>query len=125
MWDNKPAKIKYQVLIQPYEYGGVKLIDLDSKVRSLKINWIKRIIVEQGVWADFLKIILNTDDLVNFFQYPTKTKTNYKFYDQLLESWQYLRDFNITNKNMILNQSVWNNPYLLYDQMLPPPGFCV
>ena len=32
LWDGKPAKIAYSTLIQSIENGGLKLIDLKSKV---------------------------------------------------------------------------------------------
>ena len=115
MLESKPAKIKYHVLIQPVEYGGINLVDLESKVTSLKMNWIKRLILDQGISSDILKIILKTEDLVNYFQFPTRFKTNYKFYNELLEAWQYLRDSHNLNKNIILNQSIWNNPEILLD----------
>ena len=45
IWDSKPAKIKRDVLTTDYEKGGgVKMIDLEIYMKSLKICWIKRMI---------------------------------------------------------------------------------
>ena len=43
LWDNKPAKIKREVLIKHYENGGIKMIDIQKFINSLKCSWIKRI----------------------------------------------------------------------------------
>jgi hypothetical protein len=42
LWDNKPSKVKYKSLINTIEKGGLKLQDLQSKVDSIKIKWIKQ-----------------------------------------------------------------------------------
>lgn len=47
IWEGKPAKIKYQKLIQNYENTGLKLCDLRIKNDSLKTVWIKKILDPQ------------------------------------------------------------------------------
>ena len=44
VWDGKPEKIKREVLTMGYESGGLKMIDLDNFIKSLKICWIKRMV---------------------------------------------------------------------------------
>ena len=44
IWDSKPAKIKRDVLTMDYEKRGVKMIDLEIFIKSLKICWIKRML---------------------------------------------------------------------------------
>ena len=43
-WDNKPEKIKQNTLIQKYEAGGIKMVDIRKYIQSLKITWIKRLL---------------------------------------------------------------------------------
>ena len=40
LWDSKPAKIKREILTMDYEKGGLKMIDLETFIKSLKICWI-------------------------------------------------------------------------------------
>ena len=47
LWDGKPHKIAYNVLIQSIKKGGVKLIDFESKMKALKIGYVT-IILENG-----------------------------------------------------------------------------
>ena len=39
IWDSKPARIKRDVLTMDYEKGGLKMIDLEIFMKSLKICW--------------------------------------------------------------------------------------
>ena len=52
IWNNKRDKIKRDTLIKPYEEGGLRMVDLNCYVNSLKITWVKRLIDEQnkGAW---------------------------------------------------------------------------
>ena len=36
IWDGKPSKIAYNVLVQSIEDGGLKLVDFESKVKATK-----------------------------------------------------------------------------------------
>jgi hypothetical protein len=44
LWDNKPDKIKRDIIIQDYKDGGLKRIDIEKFIKSLKSSWIKRIL---------------------------------------------------------------------------------
>ena len=44
LWDNKPPKIAYNVMIQSIENGGMNLVDFDSKVKSLRVSFVKRLL---------------------------------------------------------------------------------
>ncbi len=41
IWDGKPSRIAYDVLIQSIGNGGLKLMDIDTKVKFLKAVWVK------------------------------------------------------------------------------------
>jgi len=43
IWNGKKAKIKHTTLINDYEEGGLKDIDIESKFVSLHMCWIKRL----------------------------------------------------------------------------------
>ena len=52
LWDNKPDKINRKTIIQNYENGGLKMIDLNLFIKSIKAGWVKRIINDKnkGDW---------------------------------------------------------------------------
>ena len=43
LWNGKPDKVKRSSLIQTYDKGGLKMIDIDKFIQAQKITWIKRI----------------------------------------------------------------------------------
>lgn len=42
LWSNRPDKIKRTVVIQDYENGGLRMIDIRTFMNALKITWIRR-----------------------------------------------------------------------------------
>ena len=42
MWENKPARVRYDKLIQDRNDGGLRLTDLKTKDTSLKAAWLSR-----------------------------------------------------------------------------------
>ena len=43
LWNKKNPKIKHSTLIGEYEWGGLKKVDVDTKLRSIRISWLKRL----------------------------------------------------------------------------------
>ncbi len=41
IWDGKPSRIAYDVLIQSIGSWGLKLMNIKTKVESLKAIWVK------------------------------------------------------------------------------------
>ena len=63
IWDSKPPKVAYDVMIQSIENGGFKLVDFESKVKSPKRGFIKRLLQNKtGKWrstaANFKKLVI-------------------------------------------------------------------
>ena len=42
IWNNKIPRVRYNKLIQSYDRGGLKLVDLESKNYALKATWLVR-----------------------------------------------------------------------------------
>ena len=43
LWDDKPDKISRKTIIQDYENSGLKMIDLNIFLTSIKAGWVKRL----------------------------------------------------------------------------------
>ena len=58
LWNNKGDKIKQSVMINNYESGGLKMIDISSFNKSLKTTWIKKYLDKsnRGKWKDFFEL---------------------------------------------------------------------
>jgi len=60
LWNNKGDKIKRTVLINDYNKGGLKMIDLSLFKKSLKTTWIRKYldVSNHGKWKEFVELEL-------------------------------------------------------------------
>ena len=58
LW-NGTDKVTRVSVINEYEEGGLKMIDLDSIIKSLRLAWLKRIFNgNNGTWKSYLQYLL-------------------------------------------------------------------
>ena len=58
LW-NGTDKVTRLSTINEYENGGLKMIDLESMIKSLRLAWLKRIFqCNNGAWRSFLRFSL-------------------------------------------------------------------
>ena len=122
IWDNKPDKIKRKTLYQEYINGGLKMLDLNKFILSLKSSWIKRLLDEnnKGQWKNIyrnklkqygghliFKCDLSNKDVKFMFKEGT-------FLSDILYSWFEIKNMktNIVRNENIGNQILWNNSSL-------------
>ena len=121
IWNGKPSKISYNVLIQDIQHGGLKLIDFEQKVKALKGIWVKRFTSgDKQRWkaapAEFLRTF-------NFFEYfasnqgPLK-QFSPKFYQDVHNAWSELHKISDSHATplQIQSQTIWNNRYITIDR---------
>ena len=116
LWNNNKPKIKIQDLEQNRYEGGLGLVNLINKDKSLKISWIK---------------IIDTDDLLSVTAYNTLSRTlkhdiwlcNLKvkdvslivkkgFWSQVLEAWSEINFLVPTNTQEVQEQFIWYNSFI-------------
>ena len=115
IWDGKPDKIKREILTSDYDKGGLRMIDIEKFIWSLKISWVKRILqtesnsllkhLYENVFKQFGGNILfecnfrEADIIKHFSKKP--------FLRDLLLAWS-----KFANKTVISNyhnEIIWNN----------------
>jgi hypothetical protein len=114
LWDNKPAKVKYKSLINTTEKGGLKLQDLQSKVDSIKIKWIKQMEHSEcnSPWKGYLEHkIKDKCEAIPHYNYDITAQHNIKesFYKQVFDTWHKIRTSQIETYEDIFRQQIWNN----------------
>ncbi len=68
MWEGKAAKIAQNKLIKNIEQGGLKLCHFPTKVKALKLSWVKRLCdTSDAHWKILLKYFYNCDNLNLYF----------------------------------------------------------
>ena len=56
LWNKKPDRIKRVKVIQSYEFDGLKMLDLNSFILSLKLSWIRRLTNSTAPWATLARM---------------------------------------------------------------------
>ena len=120
LWDGKPPKIAYNVLIQSFKKGGVKLIDFESKVKALKIGYVKRLLDNSlGKWKSAAAYFYKTNNIKMYFQsnHAAYKEINHKFYSDIHNFWSELQTIENPTNIVIQNQTIWNNRYITIENV--------
>ena len=62
LWNSKPDKIKRSTLVKDYDQGGLRMIDIETFIWSLKASWIKRFL--QSEKKSLLKTLYENDFII-------------------------------------------------------------
>ena len=134
----KTEKVKRKVLINEYEYGGLKMIDLESHLMALKAAWIPRIY--DGLdyeWTCLANKYLNqcTGGLLPHMSFSDKKhfqRVNAipAFYQEVITSYcKANKPEDILSKSDLYKQCIWGNRKLtvnghcLYSQSFIDTGY--
>jgi hypothetical protein len=114
VWDNKPPKVKHKAMINSIENGGLCLQDIGSKLKSLKLKWITKIL--DTTYNSPWKSHLNTKFKPNIDEVPfhNLTENNYpsfndKFYSEIFNMWAQIHYYIPKNNEEICRQELWYN----------------
>ena len=115
VWNGKNPKIKHSTLISDYEDGGLKDIDVKTKIKSLNLSWVKRLFNQNfHPWKNIPLKLIEQSFKQNIF-YPnikiTPPPVFPKFYKNLLLFWSELSQIPLTIKS-VLNQPIWFNSFI-------------
>ena len=109
MWKSTD-KVTRLSTINDYENGGLKMVDLECMIKSLRLAWLKRIFSSnRGTWKSYLGHLLAKYGGLFLFNcnFDVKDQINSQFYTELLQWWSdFLEDF-ASNKDW--NSVIWNN----------------
>ena len=119
IWDGKPDKInRLQVCRQQHE-GGLKMINLLSFIKSLKLSWFRRMIQSKTTtpWITIVNYII--PDISSIFTLGIQTCKemlphikNAFWYDTISAWGDLITTCNPTNIEECLNTPIWNNPII-------------
>jgi len=110
LW-NGTDKVTRVSAINKYEEGGLKMIDINCMIKSLRLAWIKRIFDDNnGTWKSYLKHLL--DPMGGFFflncNYDIKDYNIFsQFYSEMLSWWSEFRDSFASQRDW--QNIIWNN----------------
>ena len=110
LWNGTDKVIRLST-INSYDEGGLKMIDLDSMIKALRLGWIKRIFSSSnGTWKSYLQYILKNYGGFLLFNCNYNIKDlsiQSQFYKELLEWWSEFREMFAEEKDWRF--IIWNN----------------
>ena len=119
LWPKGKHHVKKRVIIQDIADGGLKMPDIESKIKSVKLTWVNRLLCE----SNFSKIASTHTGITNFlqfFKYKNDVlflRDNFPpFYKQIVQYWYEIYSIKPTNQNDILNEYIMYNKYILVDK---------
>ena len=118
LWDNKPHRIRREVIWAPKEHGGLKIPNMGTQDKALKLGWMERYKNSHSLPSNYLldrkykatsEIIwdcnLKKEDIKHIFKNKTGT-----FVHQVLHYWCEIHFHGVTcDKQNVENQIIWLN----------------
>jgi len=118
LWNGRQHKVKKKVIVQSYELGGCKMIDLTEMLKVQKLKWIKKLFDETNMpWKHTMETIFKVKDLKLFLKsnFPFLTRIT-NFYKDVLRCWDEIRYKTIESVEDIINQYIWYNDKILVEK---------
>ena len=122
VWNNK-ERIQRTTLIGNLDEGGIGMVDVESKVKSIKAGWLKHLVVESK-WSGVLKTMLdevglNIDMILkcNFTSAKAFPYIAYlpAFYQQVFINFNKCKSRTaVLGKDDVFSEILWGNELLKY-----------
>ena len=121
IWNKKRPKIKHSSLIESYEEGGYKDVDIATQFNALKMIWLRRLLDNNyHPWKLIPTKLFSPLGGVTFFNSNLKladsslriVKNLSPFYQELVNLWANISHQNPTIFSEICNQTLWNISFI-------------
>ena len=116
IWNNLTSKIKHETLCNSFEEGGLKNVDINSKIASLQCSWVKRLYDDKfHEWKLIPLHLIKSTFGINFKFHSnldfddSKILTFPSFYKQLFRNWRKYLSYSVNIPSSILSQPIWYN----------------
>ena len=114
VWNSKTDRIKRDVLIQEYNAGGLKMININNFVSALKISWIRRLITVDSKYKAIFELVYTKINNLLYrcmeFINELKMNRNNLFWNHVLEaSMQLYNSSKPQYSTDILSINLWDN----------------
>jgi len=106
-----PDSVIRSAVINDYENGGLKVLDFETLVKSLRLAWLKRLFKEEDAgWKCYLRYLLKSFGGVFLLQCdfdPKDYEIDNRFYYELIQFWAEFRNsFSEQDGKTFI---IWNN----------------
>jgi len=113
IWNGKRPKVAHKTLIASYEDGGLKSVDIVSKIKALRLSWISRLYSGSPHPWKLIPSKLLEEALSHKPFYPNMDYSPPSilpdFYKYVVQNWIIIADSDPVTPPTIQNQLLWNN----------------
>ena len=118
LWNNRSDLVKRAKVTQPYGCDGLRMVDVGSFIKSMKIGWIKRLYWSSQQWAQLIKLDLPPVELMLTYgskkmRSLTKTLT-YPFWVEVIHAWADFIELRKPDSAELLTDSLWCSDHTKY-----------
>lgn len=113
LWNSGPDRISRKTIIKDITAGGLRMIQLSSFIKALKVSMLRRLITQpnDGVYQNISKIdfskLFSVGD--NYVKVLARDLQN-PFWKDTLEAWRdYIKSFKVDALHEILQSPIWYN----------------
>ena len=121
LWNSGTVKIKHSTLINEYEDGGMKNVDIEARLKATKLTWVRRLCDDNHHAWKIIPInylALPNGDLIfhrNFISNQSltlKVKQLPVFYEEFVKYWEEISCFQPNSPDLILSEFTWFNRFV-------------
>jgi hypothetical protein len=119
IWRRKKGKINRNLLAQNTALGGLKLTHLQSQIDSLKIRWVRYLILENREWTTMFETVTGIEDWENIQNIDPKSlitiasRISNPFWSEVIMAWAKLvKAYKVDETHKILNYSLKDAWYI-------------
>ena len=129
IWNNKRPKIKHSTLISDISDGGLRDVDIESKIKALQLSWLKRFyddnfhpwkLIPKYLFSKFSpsciffpNFVLDKSHILNKFPL---------FYQDFFKYWSDMSHSAPLTPSSIMSESLWYNIYIKIDNKTISPS---
>ena len=112
IWMGKRDKVKRTRLVQPHARGGLNMIDIQGFEKSLKVAWMKRLLISSAIWARFARkhMVTDIDNVILYggtkLTQVRKTMGN-QFWTDVIRAWESFIRMWKPRSEQIITERLW------------------
>ena len=129
LWGDKPDKIKRKYIALDYLEGGLRMVNLNYYIKSLKLLWMARLFkTKLSGWIQLFELVISPVSKMTKFGYGWSEKlrisTKKQFWKEFLEAWIELCELkDVETSDQFLSSPIWYNPKISAETLHFPKWF--
>ena len=117
LWSGKPDKVKRNLIIQDYQYGGLRMLDLENFMTALKVTWLRRYLLYSSKHFKLVQKICpqisQFSSFGNDYIKSSNISTNNPFWGDVFNSYlKFTELYTVKSWEEIINVPIWHNSLL-------------